>query len=251
MKFLAIIPARYHSTRFQGKPLHIIGDKPMIQRVYEQASKVRAFSEIIVATDDDRIFRCVNDFGGKAIMTTSLHRSGTDRCAEAYSYLLDKYPARDTIVVNIQGDEPFIDPQQIEELLLSFNDSATQIATLVQKIHDTTLLTNPNVVKVAMSLSKKALYFSRLPIPYSSNKTDLRHDFYKHIGLYAYKGDVLLAIVKLSPSSLEIAEDLEQLRWLENDYIIKTYITNYESTISIDTIEDAEKAKEYLKQLKT
>ena len=249
MKYLAIIPARYQSTRFPGKPLHLIGGKPVIQRVYEQVAKVSVFSDILVATDDERIYRCVDGFGGKAVMTSHSHRSGTDRCAEAYACFLDKYPINETVVVNIQGDEPFIQPQQIEELLSVFNDSTVEIATLVHTIQDVNLLSNPNVVKVVLSVTGKAMYFSRLPIPYSSNLVESQHGFYQHIGLYAYKGNVLLSIVKLPPSSLEITENLEQLRWLENDYSIKACISAYASTIAIDTIEDEEKAKEYLKQL--
>lgn len=238
MQYLGIIPARFQSTRFPGKPLSIIGGKPMIQRVYEQAIKVNAFSDVLVATDDTRIFQTVVDFGGKAVMTASSHRSGTERCAEVYASLKKYYPKKDTVVVNIQGDEPFIQVKQIEELIQCFSNNTVQIATLIKKIEDENLLNNPNVVKAIISNETKVLYFSRNSIPYLQNKTFKQHTFYKHIGLYAYKAATLLLLVQLPPSLLEEAENLEQLRWIENGFSIKAHITNYESSIAVDRPED-------------
>jgi len=245
MQYLGIIPARFQSTRFPGKPLCEIGSKPMIQRVYEQAVQVKAFDEVLVATDDNRIFQTVIDFGGKAVMTASTHRSGTERCAEVYASLKTIYPDVDTVVVNIQGDEPFIQVKQIEELLACFSDNTIQIATLIKKINNPNLLNNPDVVKAIISNDKRVLYFSRNSIPYLQNKTFEQHTFYRHIGLYAYKAATLLSLVQLPPSSLEEAENLEQLRWLENGFPVTARITNYESSIAIDRPEDIKLANDF------
>jgi len=247
MKFLGIIPARYASTRFPGKPLADIAGKPMIQRVYEQVAGL--LDDIVVATDDDRIFQAVQDFGGKVVMTSPNHRSGTDRCYEA----LVKIGGNFDVVINIQGDEPFIKPSQIELLKACFEDEKTQIATLVKPFSadvDFEVLFNPNTPKVILNANREAIYFSRSVIPYIRGKqpADWLNSsvFYKHIGIYAYKSDVLGEITTLPQSSLELAESLEQLRWIENGYTIKAGITD-EETIGIDTPEDLEKAvKEWI-----
>ena len=217
MKFLGIIPARYASTRFPGKPLADIAGKPMIQRVYEQVAGL--LDDITVATDDDRIFQAVQDFGGKVVMTSSNHRSGTDRCYEA----LTKTGGNFDVVINIQGDEPFIKPSQIELLKTCFTDKKTQIATLVKPFPtdvDFEVLFNPNTPKVILNANREAIYFSRSVIPYIRGKqyTEWLNSFvfYKHIGIYAYKSNVLGEITALPQSALELAESLEQLRWIEN-----------------------------------
>ena len=238
MDFIGIIPARYASTRFEGKPLCKIGDKTMIECTYNQVSKVKEFSEIVVATDDVRIYDEVVSFGGKAVMTSPNHCSGTDRCAEAFQQL--NYPSENTVVVNIQGDEPFIKPEQIQELIACFSFSDIRIATLIKKIDSQEALENPNVVKVVISNENSALYFSRHPIPFLRNVSWEEVDFYKHIGIYAYQADVLEALVKIQPSSLEKAESLEQLRWLQAGYAIYAQQTKYEASIGIDTPEDLE-----------
>ncbi|HOO24279.1 MAG TPA: 3-deoxy-manno-octulosonate cytidylyltransferase [Paludibacteraceae bacterium] len=247
-KFLGIIPARYASTRFPGKPLADIEGKPMIQRVYEQASK--SLSDVVVATDDQRIFNAVKAFGGKVVMTSNAHQTGTDRCYEA----LTKIEGNFDVVINIQGDEPFIDPRQIEAVKSCFDDSRTEIATLVKPFkasataHD---LQNPNSPKVIFNDNHEAIYFSRSVIPYLRNVDEnewvAHHQYYKHIGLYAYKSAILAKIVTLPQSDLEKAESLEQLRWLENGLCIKVAITDLES-ISIDTPADLEKAIQLLKK---
>lgn len=236
-----IIPARYASSRFPGKPLINIGGKTMIQRVYEQACQAKTLKTVIVATDDERIYQHVQDFGGNVVMTSPNHPSGTDRCYEAYT--LSGMKDIDAIV-NIQGDEPFIQPEQIDLLCSIFDSREVQLGTLVKKLKDAADLNNPNAMKVVLNKDKEALYFSRSPIPYLRNHPQEKwldnHTFYKHIGIYAYRTDVLQQIVQLPPSSLELAESLEQLRWLENGYIIKVAVTDYES-ISVDTPEDLEK----------
>jgi 3-deoxy-manno-octulosonate cytidylyltransferase (CMP-KDO synthetase) len=241
MNFIGIIPARFASTRFPGKPLVNINGKPMIQRVYEQASK--SLKTVVVATDDQRIKNAVLNFGGQVVMTSSQHRSGTDRCAEAVELASQMFKEKFDVVVNIQGDEPFIQPEQIKLLMSIFADKTTQIATLVKKISKSVDIFNPNNPKVIFNSQKEAIYFSRSTIPYCQNveKDDWlkHHQFYKHIGLYAYKYDVLKAITTLPQSLLEIAESLEQNRWIENAYKIKVEITDYES-ISIDTPKDLE-----------
>lgn len=242
MKFVAIIPARYASTRFPGKPLVDIGGKTMIQRVYEQVSL--SVENVYVATDDKRIYDTVESFGGKAIMTSDQHKSGTDRCYEAYT----KIEVPFDVIINVQGDEPFIQPSQIESLKNCFNDASTDIATLVKKIsvnESESLLFNPNSPKVVLDKKNNALYFSRSPIPYlrnfSPDKWAQNHVYYKHIGIYAYKANVLQEITKMEVSKLEQAESLEQLRWLENGLKIKCGFSEVES-IGIDTPEDLEKA---------
>lgn len=243
LRFVAIIPARYASTRFPGKPLVDIGGKTMIQRVYDQVSKV--INDVYVATDDERIFDKVRSFGGKVIMTSDAHRSGTDRCYEAFTKLEDWFD----VVINVQGDEPFIQPEQIEALKNCFADDETQIATLVKKITDkdgVEVLFNPNTPKVVIDKQNNALYFSRSPIPYKRGSDEknwmAEHDYYKHVGVYAYRSEVLSQIVQMPPSKLELAESLEQLRWLENGLKIKAGFTEVE-TVGIDTPEDLEKIK--------
>ena len=238
MKVLGIIPARYASTRFPGKPLVDIQGKTMIQRVYEQAMKAKSLSKVIVATDDERIFNHVKSFKGEVMMTSDVHQSGTDRCAEVINQLSSE--AFDA-VVNIQGDEPFINPIQIDSVVEVLKKEPFMIATLVNRIHTEGVIHNPNIVKAVFSSEGKAIYFSRSPIPYLRNTpTDewlSKGEFYKHIGLYAYKSAVLKEIALLPPSRLEQLESLEQLRWLENGYSIGIAETDLE-TIGIDTPED-------------
>ena len=246
-KAIAIIPARYASTRFPGKPLAILGGKTVIQRVYETAAAT--LDEAYVATDDERICDAVEHFGGKAIMTSSNHRSGTDRIAEAAR--LTQSDA--DIIVNIQGDEPFIHPSQIIAAIQCFEDAPeTQIATLGKPFtsaQDFAALQNPNSPKVVTDLRGFALYFSRSVIPYFRGKeTDewiASHTYLKHIGLYAYRSDVLQAVTLLPPSPLEIAESLEQLRWLQNGYRIRVATTEIE-TVGIDTPDDLKRAEQML-----
>lgn len=248
MKILGIIPARYASTRFPGKPLTIINGKSMIQRVYEQALKAEMLNDVVVATDDDRIYDAVLSFGGKVVMTSSEHKSGTDRCAEVVKTINDKYEA----VVNIQGDEPFINPEQINQIASLISQKDSQIASLCKPIKDADELFDNNVVKVVFDIKGNALYFSRHTIPFMRNvENEARswmnsHIFYKHIGIYAYKTDVLEQISQLTQSELEMSESLEQLRWLENSYRIIMGITEYES-YSIDTPRDVEKCLKFFK----
>ena len=238
MKVLGVIPARYASTRFPGKPLVDIHGKTMIQRVYEQAMKAKSLSKVIVATDDERIFNHVKFFKGEVMMTSDVHQSGTDRCAEVINQLSSE--AFDA-VVNIQGDEPFIDPSQIDSVVEVLKKEHFMIATLVKRIYTEGVIHNPNIVKAVFSSEGKALYFSRSPIPYLRNTPVdewlSKGEFYKHIGLYAYKSSVLKEIALLPPSRLEQLESLEQLRWLENGYAIGIAETDLE-TIGIDTPED-------------
>jgi 3-deoxy-manno-octulosonate cytidylyltransferase (CMP-KDO synthetase) len=239
MKILGLIPARYASTRFPGKPLVDIDGKTMIMRVYEQATK--AFEFVYVATDDIRIFDHVIGSGGKAIMTSETHLSGTDRCAEALQIISKKLNFDFDIVVNIQGDEPFINPLQLKLLVSCFEDEKSQIATLVKVITDANDIWDVNKPKVVLDKNHNAIYFSRSPIPFIRNIENKewisKNQFYKHIGLYAYKTKALLEIIKLPLSKLELAESLEQLRWIENGYSISTKITEIE-TLSIDTPDD-------------
>jgi 3-deoxy-manno-octulosonate cytidylyltransferase (CMP-KDO synthetase) len=244
--FVAIIPARFASTRFPGKPLAILGGKPVIQRVYEQAKKV--FENVFVATDDDRIYDAVEQFGGKAIMTSPNHKSGTDRCYEAYQ----KCGVETDVVVNIQGDEPFIHQSQLLTIKELFLQPETDIATLVKPFASDTsfdVLSNPNSPKVVVDDNWNALYFSRSVIPYLRGKETetwaSEHTYYKHIGLYAFKSDVLGKVTSLEQAPLEIAESLEQLRWLSAGYTIKVGKTNVE-TIGIDTPEDLAAAEKFL-----
>lgn len=247
MKYIGIIPARYASSRFPGKPLADMKGKTMIQRVYERVKDV--LDAVCVATDDTRIEQAVKAFGGNVVMTSNQHRSGTDRCYEAYKKIGKGYD----IIVNIQGDEPFIHPEQIQTLKNCFDAETTAIATLAKPFQadgdfESTLF-NPNSPKVVFNKDHEALYFSRSIIPYIRGKKYTEwlssHTFYKHIGLYAYRAQALKEITQLPPSSLEIAENLEQLRWLENGYKIKVGITEQE-TIGIDTPADLEKALAFL-----
>jgi 3-deoxy-manno-octulosonate cytidylyltransferase (CMP-KDO synthetase) len=239
MRVLGIIPARYASTRFPGKPLIEIQGKSMIQRVYEQALKAASLTKVVVATDDERIALAVSNFGGECILTGETHQSGTDRCAEVSQYFPDF-----NIVINIQGDEPFINPKQIDLLVSCFEQRHVQLATLIKEISTNDELFNHNIPKVVTNSKQEAVYFSRQTIPYLRNlekdKWLNAHRFYKHIGIYGYTTPTLHEITKLQPSSLEIAESLEQLRWIENGYAIQTRITTIE-TIAIDTPEDLDK----------
>jgi 3-deoxy-manno-octulosonate cytidylyltransferase (CMP-KDO synthetase) len=240
MKILGIIPARYASSRFPGKPLVDIGGISMINRVYIQASKASLLDKVIVATDDKRIYDEVISHNGLAMMTAENHHSGTERCSEIVSKLAASGEKYD-VAINIQGDEPFIDPVQIDQVAGLFANPDTKLATLVKEIRTNDELFNPNVVKVVIGKDKKALYFSRQPIPYMRGiaKTDwINHlVFYKHIGIYAYRTETLGEIVKLPFGKLEEAESLEQLRWIENDFFLYTKVTDFES-IAIDTPED-------------
>ena len=249
MQFVGIIPARYASTRFPGKPLADLGGKPMIQRVYEQAKK--ALSDVVVATDDERIYNCVRTFGGEVVMTRADHKCGTDRCLEAFEKLAIQGEA---VVINIQGDEPFIQPEQIEAIKSCFNDPTTQIATLVKPFEEADgleALENPNTPKVVMSPDGTALLFSRSVIPYlrGIDKSEwlAQHMHYKHIGMYAYRAQVLKQITRLALTPMEKAESLEQLRWLENGYKIKVAIC-HTASIGIDTPADLQRAIDFLKQ---
>jgi len=240
MKILGIIPSRYGSTRFPGKPLVDINGKTMIQRVYEQAQQAGHLTDVVVATDDTRIVEHVKSFNGKVILTSSNHESGTDRCAEVVRQLDDEFQ----VVINIQGDEPFIDPNQINQLCQCFDDEKTDIATLIKKVDNQEELFNPNKPKVIIDGNNFALLFSRATIPYLKGwDKDLwlsKYTFYKHIGIYGYRTPVLKKIAQLPVSNLEKAEGLEQLRWLENELNVKVAITSHEA-ISIDTPEDLEK----------
>ncbi|MCQ2237876.1 MAG: 3-deoxy-manno-octulosonate cytidylyltransferase [Bacteroidaceae bacterium] len=246
MKFLGIIPARYASTRFPAKPLAMLGGKTVIQRVYEQV--VSTLQDAVVATDDERIEAAVLAFGGKVVMTSPNHKSGTDRCYEA----LTKTPGDFDVVVNIQGDEPFIQPSQLQSIMDCFQDPETQIATLVKPFKPEdglAALENVNSPKVVLNQRSQALYFSRSIIPFTRNRERqdwlAGHTYYKHIGLYAYRTEVLRQITSLPQSPLELAESLEQLRWLENGYVIKVGMTDVE-TIGIDTPQDLERAEAFL-----
>jgi 3-deoxy-manno-octulosonate cytidylyltransferase (CMP-KDO synthetase) len=235
-KVIGIIPARYASTRFPGKPLAMIGNMSMIERVYSQCLKSKMLNKVVVATDDERIKAHVESFNGNVEMTSPDHQSGTDRCAE----LIHQEKESWDIVINIQGDEPLIDPQQIDLLISCFDDERTQIATLIKKINNKENLKNPNVVKVVKDINNHALYFSRSEIPF--DKTKERDYYFSHIGIYGYKKDVLEKISQLQHSRLEQMESLEQLRWLENGYTIKTAVSDHQN-ISIDVPEDLEKLK--------
>lgn len=246
MKFIGIIPARYSSSRFPGKPLAILGGKPVIEHVYRQVSSV--MEDVFVATDDQRIYDAVEAFGGKAIMTRSDHKSGTDRICEA----LEKVGGSFDVVINIQGDEPFIQKSQLETVMQCFDDPRTQIATLGKPFESMEAVENPNSPKIVLDNDGYALYFSRSVIPFVRGKEHeewLSHfPYLKHIGLYAYRSEVLMEISKLPQSTLELAESLEQLRWLQNGYKIKVGLTNVE-TIGIDTPEDLQRAEEKLANL--
>lgn len=239
MRFLGIIPARFASTRFPGKPLIEILGKSMIRRVYEQALKSTKLDEIVVATDDERILLHVHELGYRAILTSAEHQSGTDRCAE----VAEKLPGFG-VIINIQGDEPFIDPRQIDLLCSCFADPAAELATLIKEIKTLEELENPNSPKIVINRLFEAIYFSRAPIPYLRGKDLLErlqyHTYYKHIGIYGYRADILQAITKLPISTLEKAEALEQLRWIENGYKIRVAVTDLE-TVAVDTPDDLHK----------
>lgn len=244
MKIIGLIPSRYASTRFHAKPLVDIKGKSMIQRVYEQVSKAQSVSKVVVATDHREIFDHVQAFGGEVCMTRESHVSGTDRCYEALKQQTEKFD----YVINIQGDEPFIQPAQID-LLASKLNGVTEIATLVKALTTKEELFNPNLVKAVVSKNHEALYFSRSAIPHIRNTPDeswlSKHTFYKHIGMYGYRSDILEQLTKLPVSSLEKAESLEQLRWLENGFKISIAETMTE-TFGIDTPDDLEKAIQHL-----
>lgn len=251
MKFIGIIPARYASSRFPGKALFVIQGKTMIQRVYEQAKKSSVLADLYVATDDVSIETHVKKFGGNVVMTSKNHPCGTDRCHEAFHIINKegKYSYGD-IVVNIQGDEPCINPQQIELVASCFKNDEVKIATLVRKIDSTDELLSPTVMKVVCNKNKKAMYFSRSPIPYFRGLDQVqwikKHTYYQHIGIYAYRASVLDEIHNLKQSPLEKTESLEQLRWLENDYPIHVEITEHAS-YSVDEPGDVEKIIKLLK----
>jgi 3-deoxy-manno-octulosonate cytidylyltransferase (CMP-KDO synthetase) len=239
MKILGVIPARYGSSRFPGKPLVDIQGKPMIRRVYEQAKKCLLLDDLVVATDDERIAACIRSFSGNVMMTSETLASGTERC----NAVVSNFPggAQFDVVINIQGDEPFIDPQQISQLAGCFLSEEVGIGTLVKKITGVEDLSNPNVVKVVFDRNHKALYFSRHPVPYLRGAEPAewlnQTDYYKHIGIYGYRTGILRSITQLPVSPLEKAESLEQLRWLENGFSIHVKETDYES-IAIDTPHD-------------
>lgn len=237
MRSIGIIPARYNSSRFPGKPLADIKGKTMIQRVYEQALNAKTLSNVIVATDDERILKEVSRFGGSAIMTNEDHQSGTDRVFECYK----KFESEADVIINIQGDEPYISPSQIDFLVGSFDDSSIQIATLAKQIEDTETLFSPNKVKVIMDKNSDAIYFSRQVIPYlkgfSKDLWPKERSYFKHIGMYAYRTNILKNLVELDQTSLELSESLEQLRWIENGYKIRVLKTE-EEAFAIDTPED-------------
>lgn len=247
LKFIVLIPARYASTRFPAKPLALLGGKPVIQRVYEQVAKV--VSSVAVATDDERIASVVESFGGRAIMTSPDHQSGTDRCWEAYQKQGEEFG----VVINVQGDEPFIAHSQLKAIMACFEDEATDIATLVKPFTEEdglAALENPNSPKVVLDKQSRAIYFSRSVIPYlrgvEREQWLKTHTYYKHIGMYAFRADVLREVTSLAQSPLELAESLEQLRWLENGYKIGVGISNVE-TVGIDTPEDLQRAEAFLK----
>lgn len=247
MQFIGIIPARYASTRFPAKPLAMLGGMTVIERVYRQVEGT--MDAVVVATDDERIEQAVKAFGGNVVMTSTAHRSGTDRCWEAYTNV----KSTADVVVNIQGDEPFIQHSQLEAVKACFEDPSTDIATLVKPFTEAdgwAAVENPNSPKVVVGRNMEALYFSRSVIPYIRGKEKgdawlAQHTFYKHIGLYAYRAHVLREITQLPQSSLELAESLEQLRWLENGYKIKVGVSDIE-TIGIDTPEDLARAEAFL-----
>lgn len=243
MKFIGIIPARYASSRFPGKPLAMLGGKMVIERVVEQVSSI--LDNVYVATDDQRIYDAVTGFGGRAIMTRTDHQSGTDRIREAYEKIGENFD----VIINIQGDEPFIQRSQIKTVMDCFNDENTQIATLGKLFTTMEAVRNPNSPKIVIDNNGYALYFSRSEIPFVRNVDEKewinKYPFMKHIGLYAYRSNVLKEITELPQSSLELAESLEQLRWLQNGYKIKVGTTDVE-TVGIDTPDDLKRAEEYL-----
>lgn len=244
MKFIGIIPARYASTRFPGKPLALLGGKPVIQHVYEKVAAV--LEAAYVATDDERIYDAVKSFGGQVVMTRTNHKSGTDRIEEA----IEKIGGEWDVVVNVQGDEPFVAKSQLDTICHCFDDPTTQIATLGKPFESMEAVQNPNSPKIVVDNMGFAMYFSRSVIPYVRGKEKsswlTHYPFLKHLGIYAYRKDVLRQITQLPQSSLEIAESLEQLRWLQNGFKIKVGTTDVE-TVGIDTPQDLERAEEFLK----
>lgn len=244
MKFIGIIPARYASTRFPGKPLALLGGKPVIQHVYEKVAAV--LEAAYVATDDERIYDVVKSFGGQVVMTRTDHKSGTDRIEEA----IEKIGGEWDVVVNVQGDEPFVAKSQLDTICHCFDDSTTQIATLGKPFESMEAVQNPNSPKIVVDNMGFAMYFSRSVIPYVRGKEKsswlTHYPFLKHLGIYAYRKDVLRQVTQLPQSSLEIAESLEQLRWLQNGFKIKVGTTDVE-TVGIDTPQDLERAEEFLK----
>ena len=237
---VGIIPARYASTRFPGKPLIDIQGKTMLQRVYGQAAKSKQLNKVIVATDDERIFNHVKNFGGEAVMTAAHHPSGTDRCWDALQQLEENFQ----YVINIQGDEPFIEPEQIDELANELKDGTTELATQMIAVDNHEILFDKGEVKIVLNTNNEALYFSRMVIPFikgvDEKEWHQHHTYYRHVGMYAYRKDILEKITKLPVSSLEKTESLEQLRWVENGFKIKCVVTKYESHC-IDTPEDITK----------
>lgn len=244
MKFIGIIPARYASTRFPGKPLALLGCKPVIQHVYEKVAAV--LEAAYVATDDERIYDAVKSFGGQVVMTRTDHKSGTDRIEEA----IEKIGGEWDVVVNVQGDEPFVAKSQLDTICHCFDDPTTQIATLGKPFESMEAVQNPNSPKIVVDNMGFAMYFSRSVIPYVRGKEEsswlTHYPFLKHLGIYAYRKDVLRQVTQLPQSSLEIAESLEQLRWLQNGFKIKVGTTDVE-TVGIDTPQDLERAEEFLK----
>lgn len=248
MNFIGIIPARYASTRFPGKPLAEIGGKSMIQRVYEQAAK--ALKCVYVATDDDRIVEHVESFEGKVVITSKEHKSGTDRCSEAIKIISEIEEKKQfDVVINIQGDEPFIKPEQLRLIKSCFEDESVQIATLAKIITNNEDIFNPNVVKVIRNKESQAIYFSRSPLPFIRNENQENwakaFQFLKHIGIYAYKINVLKLLTNIAPSQLELVESLEQNRWIENGYSIYVETTKFD-TVAIDTPDDLKKIEHLL-----
>jgi 3-deoxy-manno-octulosonate cytidylyltransferase (CMP-KDO synthetase) len=242
MKILGIIPARYASTRFPGKPLVDIKGKSMIQRVYERSSCV--IPHLIVATDDERIVQEVKRFNGNVVFTSNIHKTGTDRCEEAFRKYQNQIGINFDVIINIQGDEPFIQNEHLEKVIANFNRETTQISTLVKRITKNEDVFNENLPKVLVNIENMAIYFSRSPVPYirdfDKSEWHLKHTFFKHIGIYGYKADVLSEITKLKQSGLEIAESLEQNRWIENGYKIRVSETE-KNNFSIDTQDDLKK----------
>lgn len=237
MKILGVIPSRYASSRFPGKPLVNIKGKPMVQHVYERAIQAKRLSEVVVATDDQRIFDAVKAFNGKAIMTSESCENGTDRCREVIEKHLPEYD----VIINIQGDEPYVHPEQIDKLCSLFENENVKLGTLAKQTHSADDILNPSRVKVVIDKSMDALYFSRSPIPFlrgkDNNEWGKHHIYYKHLGLYGYRKEELLKYNQLKPSALEKAEALEQLKWLENGYKMRVGISEHDS-YAIDTPED-------------
>lgn len=251
MRFLAVIPARFNSSRFPGKPLATIAEKPMLQHVYEKVSQSLLFDEVIIATDDERIFSAAKNFEAKVMMTSTHHENGTERCAEVVRNLQEHFD----VVVNVQGDEPFITKEALSLLINLFKENEkAEIGTLITKLRSEEELLSSNTAKVVLNIHKEVLYFSRSPIPFvrdvAKNEWVGQHNFWKHIGIYGFRSEILLKLVTLAESSLEKVEKLEQLRWLENGFKIYTSETQWES-LAVDTIEDLQKARDHYNKLVT